>query len=348
MRKSIEWMKTHPIVSFFILTLVFLYILLFPTFYLYQMGLADQPLLQVLMLYIPRLAVYSPVLSGMLVTRWTLPVRSPVSASKRWITFGIVWLVALFISALDLKQNNPDPNVGWVPMLILSIPIAILPAYVVASTFSRVSSLREYISTLVRPRGNLIWYLIALLTFPVLQIMGLAINQLLTGKPHLSNVRLSPEILVATLVTFVSVFFYSGGINEESGWRGFAQRRLQANYSPLVTNLLLWVFLVAWHIPNDMIQYQEGGYLLFRIGLYPFITILFGWIYNRTQGSILAPALFHASMNSMNTLQTSIPVTNTGSILLVLFAVFAIFYDRMWRKLPTDNPAIYQINTPAA
>ena len=343
MKKIPDWMKAHPILSFFALTLVLLYSLLFPAFYLYQRGLANQTLLQILILYISRLAVYSPVLAGMLITRWTLPVRSSVSASKRCLTFGIVWLIALVISSLDLKRNNPDPTVGLVPMLIISIPIAILPAYVVSSAFSRVGSLREYISTLVRPRGNLIWYLVALLTFPVLQILGLAITHLLTGKPLFSNVQLSPEILVSTVVTFASVFFYSGGINEESGWRGFAQRRLQANYSPLVTNLLLWVYLVIWHIPNDIVQYREGGYLLFRIGLYPFITILLGWIYNRTRGSILAPALFHASMNSMNTLQTSIPVTNAGSVLLVLFAIFAVFYDRMWKKLPTDHPAVYPV-----
>ena len=166
MQKIIEWMKTRPLVSFFILTLVLLYILFFLAFYLYQMGLADQPLLQVLILYISRLAVYSPVLAGMLVTRWTLPVRSPVSASKRWITFGIVWLVALFISTLDLWRGNPDPTVGWVPMLIISIPIAILPAFVFSRAFSRVTSLREYLSTLVHPRGHFVWYLVALLTFP--------------------------------------------------------------------------------------------------------------------------------------------------------------------------------------
>jgi membrane protease YdiL (CAAX protease family) len=239
--------------------------------------------------------------------------------------------------------NNPDSTVGWVPMLIISIPIAILPAYVVPNAFSRVSSLREYISTLVRPRGNLIWYLVALLTFPVLQTLGLAITHLLTGEPLLSNLQLSPEILVATVVTFTSVVFYSGGINEESGWRGFAQRRLQANYSPLAINLLLWAYLVVWHLPNDIVQYREGGYLLFRIGLYPFITILLGWIYNRTRGSILAPALFHASMNSMNTLQTAIPVTNAGSVLLVLFAVFAVIYDRMWKMLPTNHSAVYPV-----
>jgi hypothetical protein len=107
MRKSIEWMKTHPIMSFFILTLVLMYILFFPAFYLYQMGLADQPLLQILILYISRLAVYSPVLVGMMVTRWTLPVRGSISASKRWLTFGIVWLVALIVSTLDLWRTIP-------------------------------------------------------------------------------------------------------------------------------------------------------------------------------------------------------------------------------------------------
>jgi membrane protease YdiL (CAAX protease family) len=96
-----------------------------------------------------------------------------------------------------------------------------------------------------------------------------------------------------------------------------------------------------WHIPNDILQYRDGGYLIFRIGLYPFITILFGWVYNRTHGSILAPVLFHASMNSMNTLGAALPFTNAGNILLVLFAAFAVFYDHMWKKLPSDHPAVF-------
>ena len=45
MKKSIELMKAHPIVSFFALVLVLMYILLFPLVYLYLIGYADQPLL---------------------------------------------------------------------------------------------------------------------------------------------------------------------------------------------------------------------------------------------------------------------------------------------------------------
>ena len=97
-----------------------------------------------------------------------------------------------------------------------------------------------------------------------------------------------------------------------------------------------------WHFPNDILQYRNGGYLLFRIGLYPFITILFGWVYNRTHGSILAPVLFHASMNSINVVQYAFPPQTISNVLLVLFAIFAVFYDRMWKKLPSDHLAVYQ------
>ena len=340
MKKSIEWIKAHPIMSFFALTLLLTYALLFPALYL--MENSDQDFIVIFALYAARLGVYVPVLVGMLVTRWILPDQSRKSASKRWSIFGIVWLVALIVSALDLQRGGAP--LEWVPLLILSIPIAVLPAFVVSSAFSRVTSLREYLSTLVRPRGKLIYYLIALLTFPVLYILGLAITQLLTGEPRLSSVQLSPEILLATLITFASVFFYSGGINEEGGWRGFAQQRLQKKYSPLIANVLLWAYLVVVHIPNDIVQYRDGDYLLVRFGMYPFIIILFGWVYNRTRGSILAPALFHASMNSMNTLQAAIPGTIAMSVLLVLFSVFVIFLDRMWKKLPSDQPAVYPMN----
>src|SRR5512139_3451710 len=342
MKTIFNWLKSHPIISFLSLALAITWGLSIPLFVLYQAGLVNHSdIMDVLLLYTARLAVYGPVLAGMILTRWITTEKSPGSARKRWLTFGIVWIIALVVSALGLQQESAS-NTGLIPLLIISIPIALLPAFVFSSAFSKITSLRDYLSTLVHPRGHFVWYLVALLTFPLVHLLGIVITNLLDSKPLLFNVDFTPGILSATLIAFASVFFYSGGVNEEGGWRSFAQRRLQAYFSPLVANLLLWAYLVVWHIPNDIIQYREGGYLLIRIGLYPFITILFGWVYNRTRGSILAPALFHASMNSMNTLVSVLPVTDAGSVLLVLFAVFSILFDRMWRKLPSDHPAVYR------
>jgi uncharacterized protein len=338
----IEWMKAHPIISFFALALGMMYFLGFPVVYLIGLS-TDQPLLNLLLLYAGELAVYSPVLVGMFVTRKTLPDQSPASTWKRRLTFWIVWLVGLIVYTLDLRRGTPEEVLGWIPLLIISMPIALLPAFVLSRTFSRVTSLRSYFSTLLHPRGNLIWYLIALLTFPVISFLGLMVTRLMTGESLFSGLSITPGILLAALVTFARVVFYTGGINEEGGWRGFAQHRLQANYSPLVANLMLWACMVLWHIPNDLLNPPGGSraaYLLIRIGIYPFITILIGWVYNRTGGGLLAPLLFHASMNMMDVLP--LPFTNAGNILLVLFAVFAILVDRMWKKLPPDHKAVYQ------
>jgi membrane protease YdiL (CAAX protease family) len=106
--------------------------------------------------------------------------------------------------------------------------------------------------------------------------------------------------------------------------------------------------MVIWHIPNDLLQYQQGGYLMIRIVLYAFITILFTWIYNRTNGSILAVVIFHASMNSMNPLMGIFPITTAGNVILIGFAILVIVWDRMWRRLPNDHPAVYQEATPSS
>lgn len=77
-----------------------------------------------------------------------------------------------------------------------------------------------------------------------------------------------------------------------------------------------------------------------RLVWMPSWTILFIWVYNRTGGSILAPAIFHSSMNMMNPLMGVLPTTAAGTMLLVLFALFAVVYDRMWSRAPANGYAV--------
>jgi hypothetical protein len=48
----------------------------------------------------------------------------------------------------------------------------------------------------------------------------------------------------------------------------------------------------------------------------------------------------------MNAFGNNLPFTTASVILYVALAVFAILYDRMWKKLPTDDPAVYQSPEP--
>jgi membrane protease YdiL (CAAX protease family) len=302
---------------------------------------------QILSFYLGRIGVYSPVLAGMFVARITQPGRQRVSLARRLLVFLPVWFIAEIIHTASLALTA-SPGTSLIILIVLSLPVALLPTLVITSAISGTDGVKEMLATLVRPKGSIVYYLVALLTFPVIHIVGTGITNILNGDAWFPQVSQGADLAFTLFITFFSVLLFSGGINEESGWRGFAQKRLQAKCSPLVANLILWFLMVIWHIPNDIVQYQHSGYLLVRIALYPFITILFGWIYNRTKGSILAPAVFHASMNSMNPLMGVFPMTTAGNILLVGFAMVAIVSDRMWRRLPGHHPAVHQEDMPSA
>jgi uncharacterized protein len=78
---------------------------------------------------------------------------------------------------------------------------------------------------------------------------------------------------------------------EELGWRGYALPQLQARYSPLTANLMVGVVVAIWHLRWIM----NGDLPMIYLPAIIAATILFGWIVNSTQGSVLLALLFHAA-----------------------------------------------------
>jgi membrane protease YdiL (CAAX protease family) len=87
------------------------------------------------------------------------------------------------------------------------------------------------------------------------------------------------------------------GIGEETGWRGFALPRMQSRWGSLRGSLLLGVVWGAWHFNP-----ANFGVLLSPLGIAVFFnivatTVIYTWVYNHTQGSLLVAALFHMTLN---------------------------------------------------
>jgi len=333
-----EWIKKNPIIAFFVVAIGISFAILFPVVYLVPQ---DNTIGQILGYFLGCIGVYSPFIAAIFVTRIIRPGRPRVPFTQKLTISLPVWLIAVIINIANLKLTAP-PSASLIGLIILSLPVSLLPAWVITSAYSGTDGVKKMLKTLVKPGGQITYYLIALFTFPVLTIAGMVITNAWNGNTLFPEIKQGVNLILTLTITFFSVLLFAGGLNEESGWRGFAQIRLQSKYSPLVTAFLMWFLMVIWHIPNDILQYQNGGYLLVRIGLYPFITILFSWIFIRTNGNIWAVAIFHASMNSMNPLMGIFQMTTVGNVFLVVFAIVVVIVDRMWRKLPKDHPAVYQ------
>jgi membrane protease YdiL (CAAX protease family) len=281
--------------------------------------------------------LFSPVLSGIIITTLTSTDKKKYSDKTQWIVFLITWLVAFIISwQTRFRYDNFAVEITNAGLR------AMIAAFIVSFIFSRNVKLTEYLSTILRARGNIVWYLVALFTFPVIHILGNSITWLIDSTANQANNTEFIDVIFRTVITFFSVLFFSGGLNEETGWRGFALPRLQSRFCPLIACIIIWVFHLIWELPGDVIFTGAAWPMISRLVWMPSWSILFVWVYNRTNGSILAPIIFHASMNSMNTLSALLPPTDAGTIILVGFALFVIIFEKMWKKLPNEHLAVYQ------
>ena len=337
MNALIAVVRRHQVVSFFVLTLFLTFGISVPSLFL--LGF-DHPVSDVIQFCFVQLLLFSPVLAGIIISRLT-DTRPRVSGQKaRWIVFLVTWVVAFVISwQTRFRYDN-----ATVEMAAAAIR-ALIPAFILSLIFSGHVKLAEYLSTILRPRGKLVWYLVALLAFPVIHVLGNVITSFMGGAARQAGNADAAGVIFRTVVTFFSVLFFSGGLNEEAGWRGFALPRLQARVSPLIACLVIWIFHLVWELPGDVIFTGAPWPVVSRLVWMPSWSILFVWVYNRTGGSILAPMVFHASMNSMNTLSVLLPPTTAGTIILIAFALFAVAFDRMWKRLPSDSLAVHRVDT---
>jgi membrane protease YdiL (CAAX protease family) len=336
MQNLTAWVRRHQIISFFALVYVISFGIGISGALLFR---GDHAVQRTLQFFMVRLLLYGPALAGMVVARAADKGERAGSRGRRWAAFGISWAAATCVSVIYLMRTSGD-GAGPSSFILISCLGALFPAFVISGAFSRISSVRAYLSTLVRPRGSIVWYLVALFAFPCIHLLGNLITRLagLEGPGPAESMSLG--LFSLALITFIHVLFYTGGINEESGWRGFALPRLQAHLCPLAACLVVWGFHMLWELPFDTVFSGTPWPWMSRLVWMPSWSILFVWVYNRTRGSILAPVLFHASMNTMNPLMRVLPASDAGTFVLVGLAAFAVAYDRMWERLPQDSRAV--------
>jgi uncharacterized protein len=120
----------------------------------------------------------------------------------------------------------------------------------------------------------------------------------------------SPLALLG-FAAFVLVF---GPIPEEIGWRGYALDALdalQARWSALSASVLLGVAWALWHTPLFFVAgyYADGSPpepVLFTVAILVH-SVVYTWIYNHTERSVLAMIAFHVMVNFVGMLMEGAP-----------------------------------------
>lgn len=106
-------------------------------------------------------------------------------------------------------------------------------------------------------------------------------------------------------VQLIIVSVVGGGLDEETGWRGYGLPALLRTVPPAVAHGVLGVLWACWHLPlwldptSSQGAYPFGIYLLTTVGQ----SILIGWMYCGAGGSLALAVLAHAASNSTDGLR---------------------------------------------
>jgi len=154
------------------------------------------------------------------------------------------------------------------------------------------SALRDLFRRMTIWKVNPIWFSSAFVLTSLICLVSLGINQMAGGVNSIGDLIKTAELPGALLF---QIFFFL--MTEELAWRGFALPRLLAKFSALNSSLLLGVLWGLWHLPLVFIRdsFQSKipflGFLVSTIA----ISIIFTWLYNKSNGSLLIAGIFHAA-----------------------------------------------------
>jgi len=212
------------------------------------------------------------------------------------------WIIAL----LRGRTSGPNPLGPFVAAIIMTAVV------------SGRSGSWEFFSRLVRWRVGAKPYVIVFLT-PILVCLVAAGITLCFASP---TSTLSIEKLREVPERFLFIFLFIG-LGEEPGWRGFALPQLQTRYSPLIASLILGSVWALWHLPlvgNEFPWPIVPAFLLSLFGA----TFMLTWLFNRTNGSVFLPMLFHATVNTIGA-GLIFPLFS-GAALIILWYIYGVIW----------------------
>lgn len=181
------------------------------------------------------------------------------------------------------------------------------------------------------------WYTFIALVFPAVFAVSFLLDRLLGGPVPEFETLLHIAANPAALMGMVAGGAIMGPLSEELGWRGYALDRLQAQWSPLVSSLILAPLWWGWHLPLFLMrgttQYAYGlgttPFWLYLMAIGP-LSVLLTWVCNHNGGSILAAILLHFAYNFTVGLvyPFSVRVTSFQTALLWITAGWVVLVAR--------------------
>ena len=234
-----------------------------------------------------------------------------------WTLWAPLWLPALGVHGLPtLRYQHALGALG-----------PFTAAFILTALDSGRAGVVDLLRRVVLWRGRIPWIVVALAAPLGILLLAVLVARLAGGEDaSLSGFGVSREFPQLSALGLLVYNILTFGYGEETGWRGFALPRLQANHSALAATAWLTCGWAIWHIP--LFLYRPGYAGMSPAGIAGWLFSLFTgallltWLYNGSRGSILVVALFHAAVDVVFTSDiTSTFVMNAAGFMITILGL---------------------------
>lgn len=254
------------------------------------------------------------------------------------LAFALSWT-----TGYAAAQAKPDYPFLSIALAMVSGFGPSLAALAVVAAFSEGNGLRNWLARCLNWRVGWRWHVFAFLAPPAVMLSALGIHILLGGGVPAPMPAAHMPLVIAN---FGLVFLVGGPLGEEFGWRGYAMPALTAKMNWRMASLIIGVIWGLWHLPLFFMVSTPQSSMpipMFMLNIAAG-SVLFGWLFEQTQGSILPALLLHTSLNSWAGILIIVPTAVTGrpyalvTALLIIIALVLLL-------LPNRKPEGYITDT---
>ena len=230
----------------------------------------------------------------------TFVMRHPV-VTYFVLTFLISWGGILVVLGPGAFTGGTAQTEGLLPLVYLAMFAGpSIAGILMTGLVDGKAGFHDLRSRLLRWRVDVRWYVVALLTAPLV-VTAVLLPLSLGSAGFLPGVFTSDD-KVSLLVIGLAAGLMTG-LCEELGWTGFVIPRLRLRYGILTTGLIVGLLWGAWHFPLFSGGDLSGALplaLFLPVQLFTFLPayrVLMVWVYDRT-GSLLVAMLMHVSLTA--------------------------------------------------
>lgn len=239
------------------------------------------------------------------------------------LAFGWSWVIGFF----GTRIKGDFPVLSTALMMTAGFGPSVACFAVVVAT-SNGQGLRNWLFHRFNWRVDWRWFALAFVFPPSVMLLAVSIHALLGGSLPAS---LTIDQIPIVILNFALVLALGGPLGEEFGWRGYAMPALRARMDWRAASLIIGLIWGAWHLPLFFLEGTAQSGMPIPVFIINILagSVVFGWLFERTQGSVLPAVVLHTSLNAWGGILGIIPTPDagrpyalvTGLLVIVAFAL---------------------------